>query len=288
MSTGKHRFLPDSSVICGNIQNRKLPLLCAHDIISNAMSENKYENRNSSAPDQEEENTAFSETQVFEALTDEGRLKRNEEGNLSETRAMETMTDPVPAVKTEKAEPEQKGNSALKEILLFARDLVICMSIVLVLVNYVIRPVQVKGTSMYPTLKDKAIGLSNLLGYNMDGINRFDIVIIYIEEKDEYLVKRAVGLPGETLSYHNGILQINGEPVDEPFLNSEYRDSYEGTFMRDVSEITLAEDEYFCLGDNRPASSDSRVYGPFKKDHIISKGIFILFPFTEFGVKTWW
>ncbi len=265
----------------------KFPLLYPRDIIGTAMSENKYEN-NSSVPEQKEESAAFSETQVFEALTDEGRLKRDEAESLSETRAMERMTDPVPAVKTEKAEPEKKGNSAVKEILLFARDLVICMSIVLVLVNYVIRPVQVKGTSMYPTLKDKAIGLSNLLGYNMDGINRFDIVIIYLENKDEYLVKRAIGLPGETVSYQDGVLHINGEPVEEPFLNSEYRDSYGGRFMSDVSEITLADDEYYCLGDNRPASSDSRFYGPFAKDQIISKGVFILFPFTEFGVKTWW
>ena len=57
--------------------------------------------------------------------------------------------------------------------------------------------------------------------------------------------------------------------------------------MPDVNEITLGEDEYYCLGDNRPNSSDSRVYGPFHKDKISSKGLFVLFPFSEAGIKTW-
>ena len=92
--------------------------------------------------------------------------------------------------------------------------------------------------------------------------------------KKKLLIKRVIGLPGETVSYKDGQLYINGKAMDEPFLNQDYVNTYEdGTFMSDVDPITLGDDEYFCLGDNRPHSSDSRYYGPFKKDDIIDPAV---------------
>ena len=78
-----------------------------------------------------------------------------------------------------------------------------------------------------------------------------------------------------------------GEMMDEPFLDQAYVESCGQYFMSDVSDITLGDDEYYCLGDNRPASSDSRYYGPFKKENIRSKGVLILWPFADFGLHTW-
>ena len=246
-----------------------------------------------------EENTEdlgfLAETSVLEKLS-EGDAPQ-EQSNLSETQVFENLTDgsdgnPADTTGTDEtkdgAESEEGDgrSSALKEVMLFFRDLAVCLAIVLVVVNFVLRPIQVRGSSMYPTLQSGSLGVSNLLGYRMDGIERFDIVIIYIEEKNEYLVKRCVGLPGETISYSNQILYVNGEPVEEDFFNDEYRSEYE-YFMEDLGEITLGEDEYFCMGDNRPHSTDSRYYGPFSKEKIISKGVFIFFPFNNCGVHTW-
>jgi signal peptidase I len=183
--------------------------------------------------------------------------------------------------------PQENKPSLMKEIFSFLRDVIISLIIGLLLIHFVIRPVQVEGSSMYPTLQNRAIGVSNLLGYRMDGIKRFDIVIIYEEESDKYLVKRAIGLPGETISFKNGKLYINGEKTAEDFLNSSYKDSYNGVFTDDMDEITLGEEEYFCMGDNRPHSTDSRYYGPFKRDRIISKGIMILYPLNQFGPRNW-
>ena len=161
------------------------------------------------------------------------------------------------------------------------------VALVLIMINFVIRPIQVRGSSMYPTLQNGSLGVSNLLGYNLDGIKRFDIVIVYLEDKKEYLVKRVVGLPNETVAYIGGKLYINGEMMEEDFLDQNYRDSYEGSFMEDVAPVTLGSDEYFCLGDNRPHSTDSRYYGPFAGDKILSKGVFIFYPFSAVGVETW-
>lgn len=227
--------------------------------------------------EQPEKKPDLSETAVFEKLTS------SRGDSLDETGALEKITGGE-----EKKEEEKTGfrSSALKEVLLFFRDLAISLAAVLLIVNFVLRPIQVRGSSMYPTLTNGELGVSNLLGYNMDGIRRFDIVIISEDEKGKYLVKRCVGLPGETISYQGGQLYVNGEPVDEPFFDESYTSEYD-VFMEDLPEITLAEDEYFCLGDNRPHSTDSRVYGPFKKEQIVSKGVFIFFPFSSFGVQTW-
>ena len=96
-----------------------------------------------------------------------------------------------------------------------------------------------------------------------------------------------VGLPGETISYTDGVLYVDGAPVNETFFDEAYVSTYGADFMRDIEPVTLKEDEYYCLGDNRPHSSDSRVYGPFKEDVIVAKGALILFPLAEFGVRTW-
>ncbi|MDO5108870.1 MAG: signal peptidase I [Erysipelotrichaceae bacterium] len=232
-------------------------------------------------------------TSVLETLA-EGTPADEQAANLSETQVFEKLTEPKTPQPEKKEQEKTKGDesrsfrsSALREVLLFFRDLAVCLAAVLLTVNFILRPIQVKGSSMYPTLTNGAVGVSNLLGYRMDGISRFDIVIIYMEDKNEYLVKRCIGLPGETIHAADGIVYINGEPVDQEFLNTEYAETFDGVFMGDFEPVTLGEDEYFCMGDNRPHSTDSRYYGPFSKDMIVSKGVFILFPFSGFGVHTW-
>lgn len=186
-----------------------------------------------------------------------------------------------------KNENDKKTDSFAQDFFSFVKDIAISLCIVFLVIHFLVRPVQVKGNSMYPTLKNGDFAFSNVLGMKTGKIRRFDIVIIHIPEKNEYIVKRVIGLPGETVEYSSGQLYINGEPVDEPFLDQDYVSQYGNTFMSDVSPVTLGEEEYYCLGDNRPNSSDSRVYGPFSKDRIASKGLCILFPFSDFGLKTW-
>ena len=80
---------------------------------------------------------------------------------------------------------------------------------------------------------------------------RFDIAII--EQDNKLLIKRVIGLPGEKVEYQNGILLINDTIIEDAY----------GVGMTYDFDIQLSENEYFCLGDNREHSSDSRVYGPF-------------------------
>lgn len=240
------------------------------------MTDASYDNEPKKTEQPKKEEPDFSETTILERLTD---LQPDETGQQNLPPKKEPEKKPT--------QSEEPSSSAAHEVFSFIRDLAVCILAVFLLTTFVVRPVQVKGNSMYPELNDKAIGFSNVVGYNVSGIKRFDIVIIYVAEKDEYLVKRVIGLPGETVSYQNGLLYINGENVKEDFLDEDYVSTYNGTFMADVAPITLGADEYYCLGDNRPHSSDSRYYGPFKKENIKSKGIFIFWPFNQFGVETW-
>lgn len=245
----------------------------------------------------EKKNTEISETQVMQTLTDADEYDSGgfdseeydyeDDLDLNETSVLERLTDPDLDEKIVKKERKPQKNSAFREVLSFLRDLAVSMAVILLICNFVLRPVRVYGDSMYPTLLNGAIGFSNVIGFKTGELKRFDIAIIYVEEKNEYLVKRVIGLPGETLSYRYGQLFINGEMVDEPFLDQAYVEQCGQYFMSDVSEITLGEDEYYCLGDNRPASSDSRYYGPFKKEQIRSKGVLVLWPFSDFGLHTW-
>lgn len=186
---------------------------------------------------------------------------------------------------------ENKERNILKtigsEVLDWAKTLGISFLIVTVTVNFFVRTIRVDGSSMYPTLENNEFGISNVLSVKLDKIDRFDIAVIYMDKENKYLVKRVIALPGETVSYRSGILYINGKEVKEDFLNTEYVRTYNGTFMKDVEEITLAEDEYFCLGDNRPNSKDSRYYGPFRRNQIKCVGALILYPFDRFGLKSW-
>lgn len=173
-----------------------------------------------------------------------------------------------------------------KEILDFLKMLAVSITVVFLCTQFLIRPVRVDGDSMYPTLHNNAIGFSNILTYRMQGLERFDVAIIYVPEKKEYLVKRVIGLPQETIQYIDDQLYVNGEPVAEEFFDEAYKksQSQNGSFTADFGPVTLGEDEYFMMGDNRPYSSDSRRYGPFKVQQIKSKNVVVLFPFQWIGV----
>ena len=235
------------------------------------------------------EKDELTETRVLERLTDmnDDASSSQDDDFFSKTMTLERLDAKKEEIKKQPKPKKEDDASAGKETFLFIRDLIVCFVIVMGITNFIIRPVQVKGDSMYPTLANNELGFSNIIGLHTGELERFDIAIIYVPEKNEYLVKRVIGLPGETVAYQDDQLYINGQPVEEDFLDQDYVSTYHGEFTTDIEPITLGNDEYYCLGDNRPHSSDSRYYGPFKKDNIKSKGIFVLMPFSKFGVVTW-
>ena len=151
---------------------------------------------------------------------------------------------------------------------------VIIVLVVILLRTFIITPVRVNGDSMNQTLKDGEILL--LEKYDKK-FKRFDIVVL--KYNDEKLVKRIIGMPGESVQYRNNILYINGEKVSEDFLTEE-------TYDFDLNVLgydEIPENYYFVVGDNRSNSLDSRLIGLISKEDIEGKAIFRIFPFNKFG-----
>ena len=151
--------------------------------------------------------------------------------------------------------------------------IVLAVIITYLLFNFVLISAKVNGASMYPTLQDGEFGYSFVITKNM-GINRFDICVVNVENKK--LVKRVIGLPNETVSYKDNQLYIDGTSVKDVVDFDVYTSDF---------EVTLGEDEYYCLGDNREISRDSRYYGAFNKEDVVSTHLFVFYPFDQFGYK---
>lgn len=200
---------------------------------------------------------------------------------------MDSRNDDVKAV-IDEVEIENKSDKKKQgikyEILDLLKTFIICFIAVFLLTTFVVKPVRVDGRSMYPTLEDGEVGLMNVFSAKFTDIDRFDVVVAYNEESGENWVKRVIGLPGDTVYAKDDVVYVNGLPIEEPYLDTDYvnhirdRGDY---FTQDFEKVTLGEDEYFLMGDNRVVSYDSRRVGPFKRDDIKGKGIFVLYPFDK-------
>ena len=147
---------------------------------------------------------------------------------------------------------------------------IVIVVVVVLIRTFIITPVRVDGDSMKNTLKNGDI----LLLYKLSSIDRFDIIVLDEEKDNEKIIKRVIGLPGETVAIKKGKIYINDKVIDDEYAYGE---------TSDYDKVTLEDDEYFILGDNRLISKDSRYFGPIKKSEIKGKIVFRLFPFTKIG-----
>lgn len=136
--------------------------------------------------------------------------------------------------------------------------------------TFIATPVRVDGDSMNKTFKNGDI----LILYKLSKIKRFDVIVLHEEKDNEKIIKRVIGMPGDTVAIKDGEIYINDEKID---------DEYAYGMTSDYDRITLKSDEYFILGDNRLISKDSRYFGSIKEKEIKGKVVFRIFPFSKFG-----
>ena len=150
---------------------------------------------------------------------------------------------------------------------------ILVIILVLLLKKYVVSPIKVNGESMMKTLHDGDIMILNIINYRFNDIKRFEIVVV--DEGDEYIIKRVIGLPGEIVTYKNNQLYINGKKMKENY----------GSAITEDFTYKVKKGTYFVLGDNRTNSMDSRVFGSFKKKDIVGRTSLTIFPFNRIGNK---
>ena len=171
-----------------------------------------------------------------------------------------------------------------KEIKSFVFTLLITMSVVLVLKNFVIINANVPTGSMENTIMPGDNILGFRLAYLTEDPKRGDVIFFpFPDNEEQKYVKRIIGLPGETVTIIEGKIYINDstEPLDEPYLKEEWTKGT-GPYV-----FEIPEDSYLCLGDNRNRSADAREWNnPYvTRDKIIGKAIFTYFPIEHWGIE---
>lgn len=184
--------------------------------------------------------------------------------------------------------PNREDLSPKKRFLYDVLDTVKVFCVVLVvyllLNHFVFQINEVSGSSMVPTLHTGDRIIVNLIGKTLGGkINRGDIITIHAGELDKNykdIIKRVIGLPGDSVLITNEGVFINGQKLDEPYLGPLVRTAPKGMGH---DSVKLGKDEYYVMGDNREDSSDSRDIGPIPRKAIMGEMIFRFYPFSDFG-----
>lgn len=177
---------------------------------------------------------------------------------------------------------ENKKNTR-KEIISTLLYVLFMLVAVYLVITFVGQRTVVNGESMEPTLQDGDNLILNKISYRFHDPERFDIVVFPGPEEngvDPWYIKRVIGLPGETVQIKDGKVYINDEELTEDTYGiTDYID-YAGIAEE---KLVLADDEYFCLGDNRPVSQDCRYdfVGPVKRDELEGKIWIRIFPFKS-------
>lgn len=187
--------------------------------------------------------------------------------------------------KKQKEIKEERMRDCIRTLLFFLLALAVC----LFARTYVARLTLVSGSSMNDTLQDNNWVITEKLSYTFFEPKRFDIILFpYTDSRGntEYLVKRIIALPGETIEIRDGQIYINDELLDDPYAKEPW--SYAG--VAGTLQV-MGDDEYFVMGDNRNDSTDSRamdVYGepllgPVHRNDIVGKVWLRLTPINKFG-----
>ena len=177
---------------------------------------------------------------------------------------------------------KERSKGIAGEILSFLLYVVVVVGITFLIIHYVGQRTYVSGSSMENTLSDGDNLIVDKITYRFSDPKRYDIIVFpYQYEENTYFIKRIIGLPGETVQIVDGIIYIDGEALQESYGREVMKNSGLA-----ADPVTLGEDEYFVLGDNRNDSTDSRdpSVGKIPRDRIIGRAWVRIWPLSKIGI----
>ena len=164
-----------------------------------------------------------------------------------------------------------------------AKLAVISLVIILPIRYYIIQPFFVLGASMEPNFENGDYLIIDEISYRLNQPQRGDVIVFkYPNNPKQYYIKRIIGLPGEIIAISDEEIIIKNKENLEGFVLKE--DYLSGIATNGNISATLGFDEYYVLGDNRGASSDSRMWGALKEEFIVGKALLRAFPFDKAGI----
>ena len=150
------------------------------------------------------------------------------------------------------------------------------------------QPHQVNGRSMYPTFNSGDYLLTNKISYRVGDPQRGDVIVFHAPPEANCpegtgcdFIKRVLAIPGDTLEVKDNAIFVNGAQLPEPYIPSDFQ-TIAGKFTLN-GPVIMGPGEYFAAGDNRPYSSDSRVWGPVQKSEIVGKAFLRYWPVDQVG-----
>ncbi|HYE22274.1 MAG TPA: signal peptidase I [Verrucomicrobiae bacterium] len=184
----------------------------------------------------------------------------------------------------------QEAKSSLLFIFDFLKVIVVALLIILPIRYYIFQPFVVSGSSMEPNFSDGQYLIIDEISYRFREPKRGEVIVLrFPDDHKQYFIKRVVGLPGEKIQIDNGRVTLfnkenpKGVVLVEPYLpNQGLTFPHNATLIGGKKTIQLDDDEYFTMGDNRLASSDSRDWGPLNRDEIIGKVFVRALPLAKF------
>ncbi len=218
------------------------------------------------------------EEQLIKKQIEKARQNMTEVEDLSDF-------DSKPAKGDSKSEEEQPltTKGVVKEVLSVILNVVICFVVVFLITRFIGQRTVVSGHSMEDTLSDRDNLIVDKISYRLHDPERFDVVVFPPrEEENTFYIKRVIGLPGEKVKIDAaGTIYINGEPIEEHYGTEVILNAGLAS-----EEITLGDDEFFVLGDNRNNSMDSRYegVGNITSDEIVGRAWFRFYPFSKAGL----
>jgi signal peptidase I len=184
-----------------------------------------------------------------------------------------------PATEIQPARPPEPVVRSVSGWKLWMRDLIFSAAASVLIITFLYQPVRVEGTSMLPRLVDQDRLFINKFVYHFQAIEPGDVVVFhYPRDPQKSYIKRIIAVPGDRLRIDRGRVYVNGKLLSEPYIPEEYRDT------RSQDAMVIPSDEYFVMGDHRSISSDSREFGPVKRDLIYGKAAFVYWPTQDVGV----
>ncbi len=169
-----------------------------------------------------------------------------------------------------------------REVFVWTAEILLTVMVAMILTSLLGFRISVVGASMSPTLENGDQILVNRFEYKLFSPKQNDLIVFLPNgnEKSHYYIKRVIAAPGDTVQVKDGNVYVNGEPFEEKAAVAAIENA-----MLAEEEITVGEDEYFVLGDNRNNSEDSRYtsIGNVKREHIIGKAWMVVSPWEKIG-----
>ena len=187
-----------------------------------------------------------------------------------------SLESPTPPADLSPEQPStaqpSRGSSLLREIV----ETALLTAVIFLLVNAATGRFKIDGSSMEPNLHHDEYVIVDKVTYLLGKPQRGDVVVFYLEGQPKDYIKRVIGLPGETVEIANGVVYVDGQPLEEPYIVQPAGSAFPAQ--------RLGDDAYFVMGDNRGNSQDSRSFGPIRPSNIVGRAWIIYWPPADWAI----